>query len=96
MSGGDLSSFEARYSFCLGCVVHILDTFFSVSFSLGSVYSRVFSLACIFFNFSTALLLLGFPLSLQDLQRLRLPPVVIGAVNSRRERMALVLCCHIT
>ena len=68
MPGGDLSSFEARYSFfCLGCVVHILDIFFFLFryFLLGSAYSRVFSFACLIFYFiSTALLLLVFSFSL--------------------------------
>ena len=75
MTGGDLSSFEARYSFfCLGCAVHILDFFFFLFryLLLGSAYSRVFSLACLFFLFfSTALLLLVFLFRypLQDLQK---------------------------
>ena len=51
MPGGDLSSFEARYSFCLDRAADVLDIFFSFSlFLLGSVYSRI-SLACFVYNF---------------------------------------------
>ena len=66
MPGGDLSSFEARYSFCLDRAADVLDIFFSISFFLlGSVYSRI-SLACLVYNFSTASLVFslsfaGFP-----------------------------------
>ena len=66
MPGGDLSSFEARYSFfCLGYVVHILDIFFFLFryFLLGSAYSRVFSLACLIFLNSFTVIGFSFSLS---------------------------------
>ena len=71
MPGGDLSSFEARYSFCLDRVANVLDIFFSISlFLLGSIYSRVFCFFSFFFSrmfclsiFLTASLLLVFSLS---------------------------------
>ena len=56
MRGGDLSSFEARYSFCLDHVADVLDIFFSISlFLLGSVYSRVFFSRMFCFQFTQLL-----------------------------------------
>ena len=73
---------------CFGYFLFLFRYFFARK------YSRVFSLACrIFFIFSTALLLLVFSLSLQDLQKATTCGDMCGF---RRERMALVLCCHTT
>ena len=88
MPGGDLSSFEAGYSFFfLGYVVHILDIFLFLFryFLLGSAYSTVFSLACLIY-FSQQLYCYWF-FFFAILCRIcrRLPPGVM--CGSRRQRM---------
>ena len=92
MPGGDLSSFEARYSFffnfCLGCVVHILDIFlsFSLLFARKCIFEGIFSRMPNFLFFSTALPLLVFLFRypLQDLQK---AATWGGMCGSRRQRM---------
>ena len=90
MPGGDLSSFEARYSFFVSAawsIFWIFSFLFFVTFLLGGAYSTVFSLAClIFLFFSTALLLLVFLFRypLQDLQKATTWGDMCG---SRRQRM---------
>ena len=90
MPGGDLSSFEARYSFfCFGCVVHILDIFFfsfSLLFSRKCIFEGIFSRMPNFLFFSTALLLLVFLFRypLLDLQKATTWGDMCG---SRRQRM---------
>ena len=81
MPGGDLSSFEARYSFCLERVADVLDIIFSSSlFLLGSVYSRVFfSLVCFVSNFLNCFTVIGFFVILCRICR-RLPSGVMCAV----------------
>ena len=86
MPGGDLSSFEARYSFLSRLRGLYFGYFLFRYFLLGSVYSRVFSLTCLIFLFSQQLN------PLQDLQKATTWGDMYG---SRRERMALVHCYHI-
>ena len=95
MPGGDLSSFEAGYSFfCLGCVFHILDIFFFLFryFLLGSAYSRVFSLACLIFYFSQQLYCYWF-FFFVILCRIcrRLPPGVVCVVPCRQRMVQQLL-----
>ena len=87
MPSSDLSSFEARYSFLSRLRGPYFGYFLFRYFLLGSVYSRVFSLACLIF--------LLFPQQLNPLQDLQKATNWGDMCGSRRERMALVLCCHI-
>ena len=65
MPGGDLSSFEARYSFCLSRKAGVFGFFFSFSLFLAwkRIFEGFFLSQALFLIFSTALLLLVFSLS---------------------------------
>ena len=90
MPGGDLSSFEARYSFFLSRVRSPYFGYFLFSFSLlfarKCIFEGIFSRMPNFLFFSTALPLLVFPFRypLQDLQKATTWGDMCG---SRRQRM---------